>query len=148
MEKQESKISAWRLLLRTQSLLVERIEGRLRQAGLPPLSWYDVLFALDQEPSKRLRMQHLSDKMLLSRSNITRLADRLERKGLIRREIDRADRRGAFAVLTEEGGAVRKRMWPVYRQGIEEIFARRITGREAVHLEKVLANLLAALDDG
>ena len=72
-----SKGSVWALFLTTHAVLLERIETQLAQAGLPPLAWYDVLWGLERAPEQRLRMSELAEKVVLSRSNLTRLADRL-----------------------------------------------------------------------
>ena len=101
-----SKGSVWPLFLTTYAVLVERIENRLAQAGLPPLGWYDVLWGLERAPHQRLRMSELAQKVVVSRSNLTRLVDRLEDAGLVERERSEEDRRGAYAVLTESGQAV------------------------------------------
>ena len=75
---EETRVSAWRLFLTAHSLLIEAIEHDLAQADLPPLGWYDVLLALERAPKRRLRMSELSRAIVLSRSNLTRLVDRME----------------------------------------------------------------------
>src|SRR3712207_2736179 len=88
---------AWRAFLRAHAAAVGRIERDLA-ADEPdlPLTWYDVLVALVGAPDHRLRLRDLADQALLSRSGLTRLVDRLERAGLLRREPDPSDRRGAL----------------------------------------------------
>src|SRR5436190_4793296 len=104
---------AWARLLAVQATLVERIEAVLSSAGLPSLTWYDVLWELEKADGHRLRMHELARGVVLSRSNVTRLIDRLENAKLIAREHCDDDRRGAFAVLTAKGKDMRKRMWSV-----------------------------------
>jgi DNA-binding MarR family transcriptional regulator len=77
---------AWRKFLMAHVILIEQIERDLAQAKLPPLSWYDVLFALSEASDRKLRLHELAQAVLLSRSNLTRLVDRLEAAGLICRE--------------------------------------------------------------
>jgi len=139
-----SKGSVWPLFLTAHAVLVERIESRLAQAGLPPLAWYDVLWGLERAPDQRLRMSELAEKVVLSRSNLTRLVDRLEDAGLVERERSEEDRRGAYAVLTESGRAVRRSMWPVYAQGIKELFESQLGDEEAAAMGAMLRRLLAA----
>lgn len=139
-----SKGSVWPLFLTTYAVLVERIENRLAQAGLPPLGWYDVLWGLERAPHQRLRMSELAQKVVVSRSNLTRLVDRLEDAGLVERERSEEDRRGAYAVLTESGQAVRRSMWPVYAQGIKDLFESQLADEEAVAMGVTLRRLLAA----
>src|SRR5689334_8419202 len=92
----EAGLHAWSVLLATQATLVERIESALAAMELPPLAWYDVLWALERAEGGRLRMHELAQRVVLSRSNLTRLADRLEGAGLTLRERCPDDRRGAY----------------------------------------------------
>lgn len=132
------QLTAWARLLRTHKLLIEQVQTALADAGLPPLEWYDLLLELDLADGQRLRLFHLGERIVLSRSNLTRLCDRLEKEGLLRREHCTEDRRGLYAVLTEQGAALRKRMWPVYRDAIQEHFARHLSDEQA----QTLADLL------
>jgi hypothetical protein len=103
----EGRVAAWRALITANVLVLEKIERALAGAGLPPLGWYDVLLELSGAPGGRLRMHELARAVVLSRSGLTRLVDRLEGAGLLRREPDPADRRGSYAEITDEGGGRR-----------------------------------------
>ncbi len=138
---------AWRKFLTAHLKLLEQIERDLAQANLPPLSWYDVLFALSEASEYKLRLHELAQAVLLSRSNLTRLVDRLEVAGLIRREQCPQDRRGAFAVITDEGLMMRDRMWSVYGQGIENYFAARLDVGEVKFLIKILDRMTNAINE-
>ena len=142
-----SGVAAWRAFLTAHTMLVEAIERDLARAELPPLGWYDVLFALEEVPRRRLRMAVLSRAVVLSRSNLTRLVDRLEAAGLLRREAVPGDRRGAYAVLTAEGAKLRRRMWPVYAGCIQDHFVGHIDSAEARTLRDVFERLLGALPE-
>ncbi len=80
--------------------------------------------------------------MAISRSNITRLVDRLEAAGLARRERSDEDRRGAFALLTREGAATRKRMWKIYERAIEDVFETHLSAAELRDAEMIFRKLL------
>jgi DNA-binding MarR family transcriptional regulator len=136
---------AWRALLRAHAAAVGRIERDLA-ASEPdlPLTWYDVLVALVGAPERRLRLRELAEAVLLSRSGLTRLVDRLEAAGLLRREPDPTDRRGAFAVLTEAGYAALRRTWPRYARGIQEHFGRHLGEEEAAVLARALERVAGA----
>jgi DNA-binding MarR family transcriptional regulator len=136
--------SVWPLFLTAHAVLVERIEVRLAGAGLPPLAWYDVLWALERAPERRLRMSELAEHVVLSRSNLTRLVDRLEEAGLVARERSEEDRRGAYAVITAEGREVRRKMWPTYEAGIREIFDSQLGEAEARSMAAALQRMLNA----
>ena len=135
---------AWRELIAAYSAAVEGIERALSEAGLPPLTWYDVLLELSAAPEGRLRMHELARAVVLSRSGLTRLVDRLEKAGLLRREPDPEDGRGSFAVLTEQGLRTRERMWPVYARGIAEHFGAYVSDEEAEVLAQALGRVRAA----
>lgn len=141
---QEPVPSPWPAFLTAHAVLVGKVEERLKQAGLPELSWYDVLWALERSGPGRLRMHELADAVVISRSNLTRLVDRLEAERLVARERCLDDRRSAFAVLTPAGRRLRRRMWPVYAAAIEELFDRHLLPAERQALSGMLARLLAA----
>jgi DNA-binding MarR family transcriptional regulator len=127
----DSKLHAWAVLLGAHATLVEKIEAALAAAKLPPLAWYDVLWELEKAEGGKLRMHQLAQRVVLSRSNLTRLADRLENAGLIRRVDTAHDRRGYDCVITRAGLAMRGKMWPVYKAQIESLFSEHVTGEEA-----------------
>jgi len=139
-----SKGSVWALFLTAHAVLVETIERRLAEAGLPPFGWYDVMWGLERAENQKLRMNELADKVVLSRSNLTRLIDRLEEAGLVKRERSEEDRRGAFAVLTDDGKAMRRRMWPVYAKAIKELFEDRVSEAQAQVMGTALRAILEA----
>jgi DNA-binding MarR family transcriptional regulator len=89
-------------------------------------------------------MHELADKTVITRSNLTRLVDRLEAAGLVKRERSEEDRRGAFAVLTAEGRAMRKKMWPVYSAAIQELFEAHVSEAEAADMAGALRRILDA----
>lgn len=132
----------WAMLLEVHSRLLAGMEQRLKDAGLPSLEWYDVLWALEQAPEQRLRMHALAERLLLTRFNATRLVDRLEREGLVSRQRSKEDRRGAEAVLTARGRALRARMWPIYRSAIDELFNRHLNEAQHLGLQLTLSRLL------
>jgi DNA-binding MarR family transcriptional regulator len=127
----EAHIDAWRGVLNAHAAVVERVEQALQEARLPPLAWYDVLWAVRRAPSRRVRMAELADGLTVSRGGLTKLADRLERAGLIRREAADDDGRGVYAVLTGDGQEMLRRMWRVYSRALRETFAGVIDAREA-----------------
>lgn len=138
------KAHAWAVLLGAHAVLVERIQGALAAAGLPPLDWYDVLWALEQAHEGRLRMSALARRVVLSRPNLSRLADRLEDAGLIERRDSAEDGRGYDLVLTRAGRALRRKMWPVYEAEIERLFSRHVSAEEARALGEALARVTRA----
>jgi DNA-binding MarR family transcriptional regulator len=125
-------LGAWRALLNAHAAVVQAAEAALADAGLPPLSWYDVLWALYRAPGRRLRAGALAEHVTLSRTGLTRLVDRIGQEGLLRREQALEDRRGSYVVLTAAGARMLKRMWPVYERVLEETFGRAVPNPRAL----------------
>jgi DNA-binding MarR family transcriptional regulator len=141
----EMRNSTWRLFLTAQIQIIEQIQEKLAAANLPPLEWYDVLWALKETPDQRLRLSELADRVLLSRSNLTRLLDRLEKNELLQREPCPTDRRGTFAVLTEAGAVMQKKMWAIYSEGIAEYFGAQLSDEEVKVMQQALKKILGAI---
>jgi DNA-binding MarR family transcriptional regulator len=136
-----TELGAWRGLLRVHSALVRALDAELDAAHELPLTSYDVLIYLREAPGRRLRMAELADRVLLSRSGVTRLVDRLEREGLIARDSCTSDGRGSFAVLTDEGELMLARARPTHLAGVRDRFLRHFSEDElrtmAVFWERV-----------
>jgi DNA-binding MarR family transcriptional regulator len=118
----EEQLRTWRAFLNAHSTMLRRISRDLNEAGLPPLTWYDVLAALRDAPEGRLRQVDLAERVLLSHSGLSRLLDRIESKGLVRRVQCPGDRRSLNLELTADGQEMLERMWPVYARGIADDF--------------------------
>jgi DNA-binding MarR family transcriptional regulator len=139
-----AQLAAWRLLLEAHAATTELLERELvAERGLP-LSRYDVLLNLAEAPGGRLRMQELSASVLLSKSGLSRLVDRMVEAGLVRRERCQDDRRGWFAVLTDQGRSALRRAAPVHLRGIHEHFARYLDPAEVEVLTAALSKVVAA----
>ncbi|HJQ62139.1 MAG TPA: MarR family transcriptional regulator [Burkholderiales bacterium] len=136
--------SAWPLFVTTHAAVVARIEAALAGAGLPELAWYDVLWAIERSPEQKLRLHELARELVFSRSNLTRLVDRIEEARLVKRERAEDDRRGYYAVITAAGVGLRKKMWPVYSKAIEAYFDRHLTQAENTTVRGVLRRVLDA----
>lgn len=118
-----------------------KIEQSLKNQGLPPLSWYDVLIEVHRAGSEGLRQFEISNKTLLPKHNLSRLIDRLEKEKLVRRQTCSEDGRGNLILITEEGTEVLKRMWPVYGSGIHEGIEGSLEPEEVLMLAELLEKL-------
>jgi DNA-binding MarR family transcriptional regulator len=139
---------AWYRFVLVHARVTAAINARLAQDNnLLPLEHYDVLLCLKRAPGggQRLRLSELADAVTLSRSGLTRLVDRLEKAGLLRREACSTDRRGAFAVLTPKGAGALRRTWPAYARAIQEYFARHLSDEEADILARAFGRILRSL---
>lgn len=138
----DAGIDTWARLLRTEKVLLERVEAALKAADLPPLTWYDVLLELGRDEPEGLRQYEIGTRVLLSKHNLTRLLDRLEDKGLVTRRDCPEDARGKIVFITNTGQALRKRMWPVYAGAIETHFSDKLTTKDIDSLSVILGKLL------
>lgn len=139
-----TQLRAWRTFITTHAVIIDLIERELAEAKQLPLSSYDVLLALVEAPDRRLRMHELAQAVVLSRSGLTRLVDRLEQEGLLRRERTGSDRRATFAVLTLKGFRAFRYAWPIYAQGIMHHFVQHLTEQELSLLSQMLERVLTA----
>jgi DNA-binding MarR family transcriptional regulator len=100
---------------------------------------------LERAPDHRMRMHELADTAVIARSNLTRLVDKLEKKGLVARERVAGDRRGAYARITQKGCEMRSRMWTVYGPAINELFLDHLSSEENAMLRDIMMRLLTAV---
>lgn len=135
-------VQAWARLVRAEQVTMSRIEGELKQAGLPPLAWYDVLLELAREPTGMLRPVALERRLLLAQYNTSRLIDRMERAGLVARRACPEDGRGQFVAITDAGREMQRRMWRVYGAAIARHVGTRLSLDDAGALHELLGKLL------
>ena len=122
----DEALGAWRAFLNAHALITRRVSADLAAAGLPELSWYDLLWALYRSPGRALRVKDLADAVVLSPTAMSRFVDRVEAAGCVRREPDPQDRRALQVTITDDGVDLLRRMWPVYKRGIEAHFAAHL----------------------
>jgi DNA-binding MarR family transcriptional regulator len=139
----DAVLGAWRGLLNAHAHVTRRINRDLADAGLPDLSWYDLLWALRRQPEQRLRVNQLAREVVLSPTAMSRFVDRAEKAGMVRREPHPDDRRALHVVLTEEGNLLLRRMWPVYAAGIER-YVGDVLGADAATARELLTRLADA----
>jgi DNA-binding MarR family transcriptional regulator len=136
------ELDSWRGFLRTHARLVRELDEELTERHGLPLSSYDVLTTLEDAPGDRLRMSHLADAVLLSRSGLTRLVNRLVDQGLIERVECENDARGSFAALTAAGRKRLAEARATHRSGVRRLFLDRLGEREQSQLARAWSRLL------
>lgn len=134
---------SWGALLKAHSKATQRVGRRAEEEGALPLDWYGVLLVLECAPEGRLRMGELAEHAMLSRSGLTRLIDRIETAGLVKRHLCPHDRRAFETVLTPKGRAAREKSWPIYARAIAEGFGNRYSEEEAQQLGALLTRQIA-----
>jgi DNA-binding MarR family transcriptional regulator len=137
-----AELAAWRGMLRVHAALIKELDAELEAQHGIPLSSYEVLIALADEPGSKLRMAELADRALLSRSGMTRLVDRLQKQGLIERERCELDARGSFAMLTEKGRRLLADARPAHLAGVREKYLRHLSGAEMETLAELWERLV------
>src|SRR5918998_6595252 len=141
------ELAAWRGLLRVHSALVKALDAELLAEHDLPLTSYEVLINLQAAPGHRRRMAELAEGVLLSRSGMTRLVDRLERDGLIERDACIEDGRGMFAVLTDKGEELLSRARRTHLDGVRERFLRHFSEDELEQLARLWNRVLPGAAD-
>lgn len=141
-----AQIASWRAFLRAHAAVTRKLEADLMAEHKMPLAWYDVMVQLVEAPEHRLRMTDLAGAVLISRSGLTRLVDRLVAEGLVRREPAPHDARGTFAVLTDEGYERLRSATPTHLRGVGGYVIDRITPDQLRALGEA-CNLIAASNE-
>lgn len=141
---QENQTDLWFSFVRAHRLMIRDVESRLAAAKLPAYAWYDVLWGLESGHEGTRRMHELADALAIERYNLTRLVDRLEKEGLVVRMRSPEDGRAAFATITEEGRALRKKMWEVYENAVSEHFLSQFSTDEQNTFSAALDKVAAA----
>ncbi len=139
----ETTFRAWLRLLRAQQVAMARVEADLKQAGLPPLPWYDALLELEHAGDGGLRPSELEKELMLPQYGLSRLLDRIEADGYLKRQPLPGDRRGQVVVITEAGRDLRRRMWPIYADAVASAFGSPLSENEAATLDRLLAQVIA-----
>lgn len=141
-ETREEELATWRAFLRAHAVVTRRIERELGEAGLS-LSEFDVLVTLAQAPEASLRLGDLAERVVLTKSGMTRLLDRLEAGGLLERRACASDRRGQYARLTAAGRTALRRATRPHLRGVARGFSSPVgvAGRPAFRrtLERIAA---------
>ncbi len=135
------ELAVWRSFLRSHATIMRALESELAASKQLSLACYDVLVQLTEAADHRLRMTELADLVLLSRSGLTRLVDRLERDGLVVREPYPGDARGMYAVITDLGLDRLRSATSVHLPGIVEHFVARFSPEELQQLGALLGRI-------
>jgi DNA-binding MarR family transcriptional regulator len=140
----EAGLQAWRAMLLAHAAALRAIEITLNDAGHIPLTWYDVLIELKAAPNGRLRMVELGERVVLSRSQVSRIVDQMAAVALVTKTRDPRDGRVLWAAITEKGVEAVLVTAPIYLRGIEKHFSRCLTASEKSVLTTALTKVRSA----
>jgi DNA-binding MarR family transcriptional regulator len=133
--------SAWMGMLRVQERLLRELDAELERTHGLSLPEYDVLSQLDAAADRRMRMADLAEAVLLTRSGMSRLVDRLEARGLVERSRCPSDARGLNASLTDAGAALLEQASVTHLAGVRERFTDRLAPDDVARLESIWEQL-------
>jgi DNA-binding MarR family transcriptional regulator len=134
------RLRAWRLYVESALALVDVLDTELKQAVGIPLRWYDVLVHLEESP-EGIPMNELAERILYSKSGFTRVVDRMEQEGLVRRARPEHDRRTILIVLTDKGTDTLERARRHHRDGIQRHFSQHLTNADIKALTRAFEKI-------
>jgi DNA-binding MarR family transcriptional regulator len=138
----DGELHAWQTFLRAHHVVTDTLDEELSREQDLPLGSYEVLLHLAEAPGHALRMSELANQVMLSRSGVSRLVDRLVSEGLVERHTCQSDGRGVYAGLTDTGMRRLRRAAPTHLRGVREHFTDRLSGHELDELARLLDKLL------
>ena len=144
----QEQISAWRSFLEVHSAVIKVLEKELIENQGFSLTWYDVLIHLSASSGARMQHQALAESLLLSRSGVTRLVDRMAEAGLVCRESSPEDRRVSHVVMTRQGRAALERASPGHMRGIAQHFVRYLEAADVSVLQGFFSRVLGGESGG
>jgi DNA-binding MarR family transcriptional regulator len=134
------RLRAWRLYFESALALVDVLDSELeRDAGIP-LRWYDALVHLEETP-EGVRMNELAERILYSKSGFTRVIDRMEEAGLVRRVRPENDRRSILVVLTDGGRTAMEQARRHHRHAIEQHFPSHLADSDIKALTRAFEKI-------
>src|SRR5688572_15600690 len=146
MDRNDTYIQAWRAVCTSHAAVANRLQQALTAADLPPLSWFELLNAVDRSPTGRPRMGELAEWLTLSKGGITKLVDRLEEAGYLKRVSSKNDRRSLQAELTRAGRRMLEEMLAVCSPELERHLGS-LTVEEGKALTSALEKVTASTCD-
>jgi DNA-binding MarR family transcriptional regulator len=141
LSARDPRLEPWRAFLRAHARISRRLDEELRVEHDLSLAEYDALLSIAEAPERRIRMGQLADRMLLSKSGVTRLIDRLVADGLVARDSCLTDARGAEAVLTETGLGRLRTASRTHLRGIDQHFLASLDQDELAVIETTMLRL-------
>ncbi len=143
----DPKVRAFHACLVAHSRITMLMEEYLSRANTLPIRDYDVLVTLEMAENSTLRMNELAERVVYSRSGLTRLVDRLAAEGLVRRERCGRDRRGVYCTLTDQGRAAREAAGPYMLHAIHHVFGQQFSLEETSTLLGMMERVQAATEN-
>lgn len=141
----DDRVTLWGLFFEVYEGINRRLERELRAEVDIPDGWLEVLLRIGRTPGQAVPMTQLAEMVMFSSGGFTKLADRMEQAGLIRREASPTDRRSHLATLTPEGRAVLDRALAIHVPGLQRHIVDHLTGEQRQQLETILRTLRSGM---
>jgi DNA-binding MarR family transcriptional regulator len=141
LEPRDPRLAPWRAFLLAHARVSRRLDEELRAEHDLTIGEYDALLTIAQAPERRIRMRQLADEVILSKSGVTRLIDRLVDDGLVERSACLSDARGAEAVLTERGLARLRAASTTHLRGVNENFLAALDVEDLAVIERTMSSV-------
>ena len=145
LDATDPRVESWRAFLRAHALLIRRLDEELQAAHELSLAEYDALLQLVNAPGRRLRMSVLAERVVLSRSGITRLVDRLVAAGMVERSACPTDARGAEAALTPLGLERLRAASRTHLDGVQRYFLGVVDEDDRAAMARALGRIIDGL---
>jgi DNA-binding MarR family transcriptional regulator len=142
--KTEDILEAWGAFFVAHALAIRQIGDNLKGRAPLSLDEYDVLLGISRAPGGKIRFSDLAAATVFTRSGITRVASRLEERGLLERAECPEDRRGAIATLTPKGRETMKRTWELYSREILTLLEPCFDRNEAREFKSMLERIISS----
>jgi DNA-binding MarR family transcriptional regulator len=136
LSPRDPRLEPWRSFLSAHARVTRRLDEELRAEHDLSLAEYDALLTIADSPERRVRMRQLADRVILSKSGVTRLIDRLVMDGLVERKACANDARGAEAVLTADGLDRLRQASRTHLRGISEHFLAAVDEADLPTIER------------
>ena len=136
------ELAAWRGMLRAHAQVTRELDAQMRAEHGLSISSYEVLLFLGSADGHRLRMADIASRVLLSRSGLTRLVDRLASLGYVTREESTDDGRGLWACLTPAGADKLAAARALHHRGVREVFLDRLSPADQTALGEIWARVV------
>lgn len=143
--KDEEILGLWSEFFVAHALSIRRLEEVLEDKAPLSIDEYDVLLCISRSQDQRIRFSALAEAAVYTRSGITRIMRRMEASGYVRKETCPEDKRGSFAVLTDDGKRALRDTWRCYSSGVLRVFSPLFNQHEASQLRQLLARVAEAL---
>lgn len=138
----QNQVKAWETFITRQASVIRKIESSLEKNPLAlPLHWYDVLLVLSRTKDEKLKLSEIAERMVTSKSALSRSLNKLEKRNLLSKEKCSEDGRVQYAQITSLGKISLKKSWVIYQRAIQENFGQYISDKEANTLVEILQKI-------